>query len=330
MPEPEIDRKYRPAKFSKRHHYLPVFYLRGFVNEQGTFHVYDKITGKVLEDQKPDSKYFEKHLNNYKFDGEIKFTMEESYFTPQDSRAAPLFVRMREPGFKDEHLTALERFEVLGFLMSLYWRLPGTNSKALELIKKEGISNKYIGMFNGGQQLRDSDVPDLREKFFKDEQALRLYKASIPLTNGAMEEIYKLFSQWHLYIMNDAADPLVIGDDPFVFWNDNFSLDQLFGELIFPLGGNRLLVLSPNAPSYLDSTLTSMTNLAVLHQARRYISCQSKEYLLNLVAMYEKTKALEQTDDILKAAFQILHAQAKFVNYNDYLADFDRRFPKNY
>jgi hypothetical protein len=254
--------------------------------------------------------------------------LEEPYFTPQDSRAAPLFVKMREPGFKEDQLTALERFEVLGFLMSLYWRLPGTNAKAMELVQKEGVSNKYIGMFNGDQPLRDEDVPDLRDKFLNDEQAMRLYKASIPLTNGAMEEIYKLFSHWRLYVMNSEADPLVVGDDPFVFCNDNFSLDQLFGELIFPLAGNRLLVLSPNSPSYLDSTLTNMANLAVLNQARRYISCQSKEYLLSLVAMYEKTKAINQTDNIVLAAYQILHAQAKFDNYNDYLADFNRRFPK--
>jgi len=104
MPEPEIDPKYRPEKFSKRHHYLPIFYLRGFVNDQGTFHVYDKITGKLLEDQKPDSKYFEKHLNNYRFDGAIKFTMEEPYFTPQDSGAAPLFVKIRDPAYNGDTL----------------------------------------------------------------------------------------------------------------------------------------------------------------------------------------------------------------------------------
>ncbi len=280
----------------------------------------------MLEDQKPDSKYFEKHLNNYKFDGEIKFSMEETYFTPQDTRAAPLFAKMREPGFTENQLSALERFEVLGFLMSLYWRLPGTNNNAVELMTKEGVSNRYIGVSVGDRRLTDDEVPEMRENFFKDEQTQRLYKATIPLTNGAMKEIYKLFGEWHLYVMNDTAELSILGDDPFIFWNENFSLDQLFGELIFPLAANRLLILSPKAPSYLDSSLTTMANLSVFHQARRYISCRSKTHLLDLIALYEKTRQLKQTDDIVRGTFQILRGQSKFSNYEEYLADLNRRF----
>ncbi|MDB5145005.1 MAG: hypothetical protein JWQ66_3718 [Mucilaginibacter sp.] len=68
--------------YSRRHHFLPVFYLKGFTGPQETFHVYDKIEDKILESQTPKSKYFEKHLNNYKFDGEIKLTLAHSSRTP--------------------------------------------------------------------------------------------------------------------------------------------------------------------------------------------------------------------------------------------------------
>lgn len=168
MADPEIDSKYRPAKFSKRHHYLPIFYLKGFTNSEGTFHVYDKITNKILEMQKPDSKYFEKHLNNYKFDGEIKFTLEEPYFTPQDTRIAPLFARIRHSNFDPDSLTSVEKFELIAFLMSLYWRLPNTNAKAVELMKKEGVSNRYFGFFKDGKRLSDEDVPEICDIFLND------------------------------------------------------------------------------------------------------------------------------------------------------------------
>jgi hypothetical protein len=327
MSEPYIDPKYRPERFSKKHHYLPVFYLLGFTNTGNTFHIYDKITGQVLENQAPKSKYFEKHLNNYKFDGEMKFTMEEPYFTPNDSLAAPLFVKMRDPDYHGDTLTDLEKFQILGFLMTLYWRLPGTNARAVELMKKESISNKYVGFFNGDRQLSDDEVPEIRDGFLNDEQNQRLYKMGIPLTNGAMEEIYKLHGQWHLYTMPAPPHPLVVGDDPFLMKNDNFSLDQLIGELIFPLAENRLLVLAPKAPSFLDGTLAGLVNLAVLVQAKRYISYSSKAYLLELVASYEHHKKLGVLNGMMKALFDTLHSQAEFANYEVYLADIQKQFP---
>lgn len=325
MSKPEIDAKYRPERFSKRHHYLPIFYLRGFTDNEDRFHVYDKISGKILESQKPDSKYFEKHLNNYKLDGKIQFTMEEPYFTPQDTEAAPLFFKIRNSAYSGDSLTNLEKFQILGFLMSLYWRLPNSNAKAVELMKKEGVSNKYFGFFDGDKQLTDDDLGNIRDAFLNDEQNQRFYKMAIPLTEGAMKEIYKLHEHWHLYTLNNDAYPLVIGDDPFLSKNNKFSLDQLLGEVIFPLAGNRLLILSDNAPPFLDSTLTVMINLAILAQAERYISCSSKDYLLDLIVQYEKLKQLKIEHSSKKTAFEILYAQAKFGNFEDYLKDVNKK-----
>lgn len=324
MADPKIDSKFRPEKFSKRHHYLPIFYLKGFTNSEGTFYVYDKITGKILEKQKPNSKYFEKHLNNYKFDGEVKLTLEESYFTPQDTRVAPLFVKIRKEGFDPGSLTSLEKFELMAFLMSLYWRLPGTNAKAVELMKKEGVSNRYFGFFKDGKQLTDEEVPEICNNFLNDEQSQRLYKTIIPIANGAMEELYKLHDEFHLYTMFPTADPLVIGDEPFLIKNDNFSLDNLLGQLVFPLSSSRLLILAPKAPKFLDIAVTTYTNLSVLHQARRYISCGSKEYLLKLVAYYDTVKSINMTERLLESLFNTVHSQSKFDNWEEYSKSFQK------
>src|SRR5690349_5831671 len=137
---------YIQKKYSKRHHYLPVFYLKGFADTEDLIYVYDKVKDTILSKQKPESKFYEKHLNNYKVDGDIKFTFEESLFTPLDTKGARLFAKIRSPEFiNEEQLTPLERFTLLGFITRLFWRSPESNKLFVDIIKKEGLSNKYFG-----------------------------------------------------------------------------------------------------------------------------------------------------------------------------------------
>lgn len=137
-----------------------------------------------------------------------------------------------------------------------------------------------------------------------------------------MEELYKLHDEFHIYTMFPSADPLVVGDAPFLIKNDNFGLDKLLGELVFPLSSSRLLILAPKAPKFLDISLTTFTNLSVLHQARRYISCGSKEYLLKLIAYYETVKSINMTDKILESTFDTFHSQSRFDNWEQYSENF--------
>jgi len=305
--------------YSRRHHFLPVFYLKGFTGPQETFHVYDKLEDRILESQSPKSKYFEKHLNNYKFDGEIKFTLEESYFTPVDSTAAPLFLKIREDSFNENTLTALDKFQILHFLMVLFWRLPGSNEKTKELIKKEGVSNRYLGMFDYDRQLNDEEVADIAEKFLQDEMYVSLYKSVIPMLEGPRLEIFNLFDKWNVFTLPAGMQPLVTGDAPLLIKNDNFNLDHILGELIFPLSHNRLLILSDKVPKFLDFSLNKVVNLAILDQSKRYISCQHLGYLQYLIDEFKKIKSIGADGRGLKVVFDHLHYQAGFNSHREYM-----------
>ena len=59
---------------SWRHHYIPQFYLKGFVNDKNTFAIFDKHTNKIKEGEisfslfpNPSSTHF-----TLEFEGEIK------------------------------------------------------------------------------------------------------------------------------------------------------------------------------------------------------------------------------------------------------------------
>ncbi|WP_264558006.1 DUF4238 domain-containing protein [Flavobacterium sp. N1718] len=155
-----------PKKFSKRHHYLPVFYLKGFSDTNQNIFVYDKIRDEIIGKQDPKSQFYKNHLNNFRINGEIVFSFEESIFTPKDTSIAPLFSRFRST--LNYQFTAYEKFELLHFLSQLYWRSPDTNEKFVELIKKEGFNNSSFGLRSkDGNKLTDEDIPEFLKKLFK-------------------------------------------------------------------------------------------------------------------------------------------------------------------
>jgi hypothetical protein len=50
------------TKPSKKHHYLPRYYLKGFTDKEGSFFVYDKHADKIFPTS-PDTAFFENDLN---------------------------------------------------------------------------------------------------------------------------------------------------------------------------------------------------------------------------------------------------------------------------
>ncbi|MCK5214372.1 MAG: DUF4238 domain-containing protein [Candidatus Omnitrophica bacterium] len=52
-------------KPKKRHHYIPVFYLKGFTNKEGILYVYDKDRDPVFESS-PEGIAYENHYFSFR------------------------------------------------------------------------------------------------------------------------------------------------------------------------------------------------------------------------------------------------------------------------
>ena len=64
---------------SKKHHYLPRYYLKGFTNNDNHFYVYDKQTDNIFLSS-PDDTFFENHLNTATLrDGSKSDFLEDMY-----------------------------------------------------------------------------------------------------------------------------------------------------------------------------------------------------------------------------------------------------------
>ena len=78
---------------SWRHHYIPQFYLKGFLNENGKFKIYniiDEIFIQKGKDFSPKSYFFEKDANTVVI-GNEKDDFLESLYSQTDNSNSKLF-----------------------------------------------------------------------------------------------------------------------------------------------------------------------------------------------------------------------------------------------
>jgi hypothetical protein len=306
-----------PKKYSKRHHYLPVFYLKGFADKNQQLFVYDKIRNEILEGQNPNSKFYENHLNNFRPDGKVLFSFEEKLFTPSDTRVSVLFSKFRNT--TNYEFSAYDKLELLHFLSQLYWRSPETHGKYIELIKKEGFSNNNFQITKAGKPVTDEEIPELIDKVLNDTETQKMFKHIIPLTNGNIEELKKLVEKWKVIDLTTEQATFITGDNPFLINNKDIRIDNVFEELIFPLSKNKVLILSDKSPDFFDSIALANINILILHQSKRFIASENRNQLETVVENYNNFKNLNLLDKLHAGTFGIMHMQSQFKNFEDYL-----------
>src|ERR1700761_8388157 len=113
---------------SRRHHFLPEFYLKGFTNTQGKFAVYDVQRGSIKKNwYAPKSHFFVFDHNSMEINGFLTDVPEQA-FSIIDSRMSAVFNKLQGyPGVPK--LTVDEMVGLWYFLSNLFWRNPENDSR---------------------------------------------------------------------------------------------------------------------------------------------------------------------------------------------------------
>jgi hypothetical protein len=308
-------------KHSKRHHYLPVFYLKGFSDNEQLIHIFDKKDNEFLPIASPKSKFYKNNLNNFVFDNQIKFTYEETFYTPLDTQSSTIFNKIRNLTIDNNaDLNNSERFDLLWFITHLYWRSPYSNSSIEEIVKNDGFSNKYFHVKNKqtGQVLSDNEIPEIIKSVLIDKQTQKIFKAIYPLLDSNINEIIKLLDNWHLFYLNDTNQGLITGDMPIITLNENFSLNQIFKRIVFPISKHRLLIINENAPKFFETTLLHTINACIFHQAKRFVCSDDKELLNTIIDDYKRLQDSRLSDDLVEKLYGMVNFQSKFETFDEY------------
>lgn len=270
---------------SKKHHYVPRFYLEGFTDTNGFFFVYDKWTQKTWR-CKPEQAFFENRRNT----GKLQFTQEdppfvsdslESSFADVDSTAASVINRIKHSNPEDQALTFETLVHLQLFLLSLFWRSPANDSLREDVLQSEMFKSLNFGTFEVVYEDGNKDP----ESVMHDTDLLKkIYSSFLP--HASFREPYLKMDKknWRLYY--GGASHGLIGDNPVIHkpFKDFASLHK---EVFFKVSSGITLVSTElYKPDVLSPLFITNVDLLLFQQAKRYVASSEKNYLTSLITLY--------------------------------------------
>ncbi|MFC1617542.1 DUF4238 domain-containing protein [Candidatus Margulisiibacteriota bacterium] len=294
-------------RLSKKHHYLPRFYLKGFANSTNGFFVYDKQLDKFFETS-PDSFFFSNNLNTITYpDGNDSDFLEKIY-ADIEKKSATSFKNIRNSSYKIS-INHLDKMNLFFFLLFQHWRLP-SNILFVEKIEKNIFKDNseldYIKIISE----TDKSVP---EKFINTLRSSKefnlIVKTAAPFAPFFKDKNWaNKLKNWKFLYTEDNTSWYMVGDNPIIThgFNDHDPVNCL-NEFMFPVSGNVLLVNNcEQVKKELSPEFVIQFNVSIIQKAKRFAACQNKCFLEAMVKDYKLHAKYEKTKEIIPALFKMV------------------------
>lgn len=297
------------GKFSRKHHYIPQFYLKGFCSTNKTFSVYDKEYDSFRnQPQSPASNFFEKYRNTIKING-IRTDEIEKLYSNFDTQFSQLFDLIQSGESHQKIITKDGLYLLKIFLAIQFWRLPITDS----------LAKSYIQNFNLeklGKAITFNDVPigeveEIKSSFKNDADFQYYFKCFfLPIITFNIHSKKHDIQNWRIFDVEDESRwaKHICGDNPIIVDQlDNFM--SFNGSLIFPLTKSRILIRSSSNKKLteLSASFSSMLSLLVFAQSQKYICGPDRQYILDIKDTYKRIIGKLRLKDLNKEVISYIN-----------------------
>jgi len=261
---------------------LPEFYLKGFGNDQKKLFTYDKERD-YYSWKSPRQVFFEKDRNT--IDGHDM--LEEMYSRIDNIYAGCLKRIIEGSSFQTEDV-----LQLLLFSQILSWRVPANDDGYYNAVNNLTLPDLHLEMevFNpNGTKNEEALNHILRSKIFK--ESIRFVFPLLPYYS--IEEIMRVAGNLTIQEFL-GTNPALIGDSPFLCRTVEHGK---IGEFIFPASSYIFLIhslVSKNAKR-IEPDFSHYRDLAMIHQAKRYVACANDVYLKSMIKEYQNASDYSRT-----------------------------------
>lgn len=278
---------------SWRHHYLPVFYLKGFTKDSGLLKIYNVQEKRFLKNGKefsPESFFFEKDANTIIF-GDKKNDYIESSYADFDNEMATLIERIHQSDYTTNYgVTDDDMPRINHFVSLMYWRLPHRTNDLEKILKNNDLGSLGLNVINksGERQIATEEEFKNNPEFIK---GFKFY-------NSLMDSVRGVNCRTPYSIMQSHENfPFLCSDSPVIFESENPEVYQ--DDYLFPLSGSRLFIKA-NRRGEFPPYLRMLVDAVVYKQAQKYVSCTHESYIEDLDTLLEKQNMEELKSEIFK------------------------------
>jgi hypothetical protein len=268
---------------SKKHHYIPIFYLKGFTDSNGQFYIYDKAKDEIRLSS-PENSFFEKFSNSATIKDE-KSDLAEQILAYFDGRTASYLEKLRSSSFEEQELTVENLYILRLFIATIFWRIPINDKIREEMIDKYSFQDLGFGIFS--KESGDRNITF--EERMRDLDIFRKICTSILPTVSFIDKYNnKNYDDWKLIHRTNSSH--ITGDNPIILKGPYKDFSTIQRDLIMPLSSNKIILCTDKkVPSTFQPQFNLLMDTIILHQSKRFVCSSNKDYLELLVERVYKT-----------------------------------------
>jgi hypothetical protein len=294
-------------KLSRKHHYLPRYYLKGFINNSGSFYIYDKTEDKIFVSN-PDKFFLENNLNTIYFPDGTKSDFLEYVYSDLEGKSWESLDNIRQIPSLD-HINITDKMRLFLFLLFLHWRLPSNFVELENLSDQMFIDGSNLDYFS----MVDNDGNQVSEAFLKEFKYSKMWIKSsqiiVPFAPFFKSNTwYEDLENWKFIYTEDNKSWFVVGDNPIVS-SGKLAHDPIrcLETFMFPVSGKILLVsYKGNILQELPSEFIIQFSTAIIHRSERFVACHNKEFLEALINDYKFHVENYLEDNIIDELFSMI------------------------
>lgn len=279
---------------TKRHHYLPQFYIKGFVNSDNKIHVFDKVEKCFKKHEFSTQQiFFEWNRNTLLINGE-KDDFIEKFYGKFENIIAPTYNKIKNQSYRINY-NPKDIFNLLLLVSLTHWRLPINDEEAKKFVMSTPSKKLFIKIINKETE------KEVREEFYEELKTrngfIEMYKLSKSFIDFGNLDMNKNFDNWKIYGAATDVQLHILGDNPIVFKQQPENKNILETELIFPLSKGITLYHNKGKVIYeLKPEDRVKVDVMVFLQSQRFVVGPNREYLnmiKNLAEQYNSESRVE-------------------------------------
>ena len=269
-------------KISKKHHYLPRCYLKGFTHNGKQLFIYDKQKDEVRPGNIENSFTLWKR-NTVTLPNGDKSDWLETAYGDIESESAYLFPKIINSTPDEQAYTYLEKLQLSLFIAALLWRVPSMDTATLELLNRDGFKNrKFFLKYPDGWN--KADKKRIESLLLNDPAFKKFYPLMLIFEPYYGKNYSKFLDDWKFYYHDPGR--FFAGDNPAISRATN-DPKTILNEFILPLASNRILVASKGKPLKIEREWSLHVDLQLINQAERYVCSNDESFLKAMVGLYK-------------------------------------------
>lgn len=288
---------------SKRHHYLPQFYIKGFTGADGKVSVYNKSKRGIDNNRKsPKQVFFEWNRNTFQIQGVESDFIEKNY-TFFENLFSPTYKKIIEE-YDEISLEPYDVLQLMLFVSLIYRRIPEQDDDTIEYLKNLTQKNSFLGIRN--KNTGEEASSELFEKVINEPSFVGVSKIIRTIQDYLRIDRTETAKNWKLsYLPKEFPQLHLLSDTPLIIEN-NSSNELLNSTSIFPFskgitvynsGGKKLNQITPESTIWID--------ILTFVQAKEFVCGPDEDYLKLISETAEGYKTSKSIELLRKKVFEI-------------------------